>query len=1054
MPKKISLLSVLLLFLMLCPLTVYAKAARTDDASIARPSVNGALSVRSTDIVDKNGDKVLLRGVSLHGATWFPGFINRDLFHQVSGEWNANLIRIPIYTNEYANDRETCLRLARQGIEAAIDADMYVIVDWHVLEVPDPNDQKAEAQDFLGTIAEEYGSCPNIIYEICNEPNGETTWADIREYAYDMMPFIRKYAPDCIIVIGTPNYCKNLVAAARNPIKYDNIMYSLHFYAGTHRDDLRREYANTLASGLPVFVSECGLSESSGTGNIDLASAESWFSLLEDNNTSYTIWSLSNKNETSAMFKPFYDPSKPFAEEDLSTCGKWVSMLLQGEDPRNIPEPDGGDSLSKLSVLMFRLLETEDPEAAGAWPCLVLITLAVLIPGLIIILALSFIRKKHYRTYDDLYPDRTVSGKGAALKRFVLILSAFFTMVYIGWRIGFSIPVKNGVLAISGNLLLLAVEIFGFIESVILYYHLMGLRDHPLPKIDDSEYPDVDIFIATYNEPPELLRKTINGCRHLHYPDRSRVHIWLCDDNRRPEMRRLAEEMHVGYFDRPDNKGAKAGNLNHALGLTAAPYVVTLDADMIPRSNFLLKTIPYFVDAQKRSEDLPENKKIRLGLLQTPQCFYTPDVFQYALYSEKNAPNEQDFFYRTIEVAKTYSNSVIYGGSNTVISREALDAVGGFFTGSITEDFATGMLIESNGFVSLATPEPLASGMTPCTYREHIQQRKRWGRGVISTAKQLKVLRRSGLSILQKLSYFSSVVYWYSPLKNLIYLISPLLFACFAIPVFKCGWLDLVIYWLPMFIMQDVALRIFSGNAVSLKWSGIYETSVMPHLLIPILKETFGITTSVFEVTDKSKKKPAKRRSDTRSMAPFIVLTALCVFGIIRSIRVLLVTKAMGIAVLLFWLVRNTYFLVMSLFLIDGRDGNPDDVTVIDAEPVSIRTDRYPDNIREGITTYMTSHGLKAFMDDSEGFRIGDRANVSFTTDDGELIMECIIISVTYSRFGDSCVLGLEIAEPDSVSDEYIQLLFDRIPTLPQSLTRDYGIVTHILRNMAYRILR
>ena len=181
--------------------------------------------------------------------------------------------------------------------------------------------------------------------------------------------------------------------------------------------------------------------------------------------------------------------------------------------------------------------------------------------------------------------------------------------------------------------------------------------------------------------------------------------------------------MGVGYFDRPDHKGAKAGNLNHALSLTGAPYIVTLDADMIPKSDFLLKTIPYFVDAEKRNRELPPEERASLGLLQTPQCFYSPDVFQHALYSERRAPNEQDFFYRSIEVAKTASNSVIYGGSNTVLARSALEAIGGFYTESITEDFATGLLIEAAGFLSLGIAEPLASGRTPHTFAEHVRQR-------------------------------------------------------------------------------------------------------------------------------------------------------------------------------------------------------------------------------------------------------------------------------------------------------------------------------------------
>ena len=188
---------------------------------------------------------------------------------------------------------------------------------------------------------------------------------------------------------------------------------------------------------------------------------------------------------------------------------------------------------------------------------------------------------------------------------------------------------------------------------------------------------------------------------------------------------------------------------------------------------------------------------------------------------------------------------------NTALSRRALEDIGGFYTESITEDFATGLLIESAGYVSLALSEPLASVQTPHTFREHIQQRSRWSRGVIVMARQLKIWRRKNLTFAQKVSYWSSVVYWYSPLKNLIYMLAPLLYATFAIPVFRCNWLELLVFWLPMFLLQDLSLRLNSKNTISTKWSGIYETSVMPHLLIPILKETFGISLSSFKVTDK-----------------------------------------------------------------------------------------------------------------------------------------------------------------------------------------------------------
>lgn len=1064
MKERNNYLRLLILTLILCfgfTLTAYASDKSEDEAvPCARPSVNGALHVSGTKLKDENDNVVVLKGVSTHGITWYPDFVSEPLFEQLSDEWDCDIVRIAVYSDEYANGhRNDSLETVRRGIDAAVASDMYVIVDWHVMNEHDPNVYLSQAEDFFSTVCAEYPDCKNIIYEICNEPNGETTWTDIRKYAEQIIPVIRSACPDSVILVGTPNYDKTLTSPARSPLYYDNIMYVLHFYAGTHKEDLRHELIVALANGMPIFVSECGLTDSTGDGPIDYSSSVEWFTLLRDNDISFTVWSFSNKDESSALTEPYYDPKTPLTDEMLSLCGKWVKPLIQGTDPSLIPIPAQVYEKKGIKYVLSRTLKSGDLLPAKKWPFMALGVAG----GIIIYLLFWFLygnyEKKHYNNYYRIYADsekKSEENEGMKLKlrQGALILSMFFTILYLIWRIRFSVPIASGILPIIGNILLLIVEILGFFESLVLYRNLMQMKEPPLPVIAEEEYPDVDIFIATYNEPAELLRKTINGCSHLVYPDKSKVHVWLCDDNRRPAMRMLAEEMGIGYFDRPDNTGAKAGNLNHAMEHTSAPYIVTLDADMIPMSHFLMNTIPYFVDARKRAVKDRDGKDIHLGFLQTPQCFYDPDVFQYALYSETTAPNEQDFFYRTIEVAKSSTNSVIYGGSNTVLAREALDAVGGFYTGSITEDFATGMLIEAAGFVSLALPEPMASGITPHVYKEHIQQRKRWGRGVISTARQLKLFRRKGLSLIQKLSYWSSVIYWYSPIKNLIYLISPLLFAAFAIPVFKCTWLDLILYWAPMFIMQDVTLRLFSDNAVSLKWSGIYEMSVMPHLLIPIIKETFGITTSIFEVTDKSGTK-GRRGRDMRSMMPFIVLIAISVFGIIRSLYVLFMTGALGILVLLFWLIRNLYYLVMAIFLVDGRDSDSEAVKVIDAEPVTIRksVEGQGSYTAYGVTTYMTEHNIKVYLDEPGDISIGDMVDICIENDSYTADMTGFISGIKVSRFGDTSVYSIEITDSRNSGYEYLQILYDRIPSLPQSLHRDYGIVVHMLINIAHRVL-
>ena len=378
-----------------------------------------------------------------------------------------------------------------------------------------------------------------------------------------------------------------------------------------------------------------------------------------------------------------------------------------------------------------------------------------------------------------------------------------------------------------------------------------------------------------------------------------------------------------------------------------------------------------------------------------------------------------------------------------------MEDIGGFYTGSITEDFATGLLIESKGYLSLALGEPMASGKTPHTYKEHIKQRSRWGRGVISTGKKLHILTRKGLRLEQKLSYLSSVTYWYSSVKTLVYIMSPILFAVFNIRVFKCSWLDILVYWAPMFIFQDLCLRVMSGNLVSSKWSGIYETSVMPHLLIPILKETFGLSESKFLVTDKTRRE--NRKVDYRSMVPFIILIFLSAVGIVRAVLLIRIDTILPMVIMLFWLLRNFYFLFMAIFLIDGRDSDNEEVKVRDGEFVYVEC-KDSDLKFEGITTFLTEHSMKVILDEGDSLKIGERIRIKVFKDAYEADLEGVVIDKLNSRFNNQCVHTLEILKFNNSRDEYLQILYDRIPTLPQTLNRDLGIAPYFWRNIIQRL--
>ena len=167
-----------------------------------------------------------------------------------------------------------------------------------------------------------------MLYEICNEPNGGTSWADVKAYAERIIPVIRENSPDAVVIVGTPTWSQDVDAAAANPLAFDNIMYALHFYAATHKDDLRAKAAAALDAGLPLFVTEFGICDASGNGAIDEEQADAWIAFLDERGVSYVMWNLSNKAESSAAFKPTCSKASGFEDADLSQSGAWLKRTL------------------------------------------------------------------------------------------------------------------------------------------------------------------------------------------------------------------------------------------------------------------------------------------------------------------------------------------------------------------------------------------------------------------------------------------------------------------------------------------------------------------------------------------------------------------------------------------------------------------------------------------------------------------------------------------------------------------------------------------------------
>lgn len=627
------------------------------------------------------------------------------------------------------------------------------------------------------------------------------------------------------------------------------------------------------------------------------------------------------------------------------------------------------------------------------------------------------------------------------------LLNMFCTIAYLVWRLFFTIPFEYGIVSVAAGIALLVVEILGMVEAFIHYANMYSVEGYPFPRdVPEDLFPHVDVFIATYSEAPELLYKTIRGCTRMKYPDPQKVHIYLCDDGHRPEMKALAAKMGVNYLDREDHKGAKAGNLNNGLAHSDSPYVVTFDADMIPRSNFLMKTIPYFVDAELRNQGRKEEDQIKLGFLQSPQSFYNLDLFQFNLYSESRIPNEQDYFYKDIQVARTKTNSVIYGGSNTVLSREALEAIGGFYTGAITEDFATGILIEKKQYVSLGVAEPLASGLSPQDLKDLVQQRTRWARGVIATGRKMHIFTASELNFAQKMNYWASIWYWYAPLKRLIYIMSPILYATFGFMVFKCTLPQVLLFWLPMYISSNISLRMLSRNIRSTKWTSIYETVLFPYMLLPVLFETVGISMKKFKVTSKSGQKNEKGKNFLYSI-PFLILIVLSVWGIVRCILIMLDSGSFGPIVVLFWLVYNLFLLVMSLFFVDGRIPYRKTERVMVRMPCRVR---YQGEEYTGVTKDASETGISIELDKPYFFEEDTDVEILLDTDDYHVDMFAAVVHV--SQRDEKWHYAMKVTDLNGSYDDLLGILYDRIPTVPMEIKKDSGSFEDLKLNLQKRV--
>mgnify|MGYP004527403185 FL=1 len=450
-------------------------------------------------------------------------------------------------------------------------------------------------------------------------------------------------------------------------------------------------------------------------------------------------------------------------------------------------------------------------------------------------------------------------------------------------------------------------EILGLISFINFQY--LFSKNHKLENKSLNNYtmeniPSVDVLICTYNEPLDLLQKTIIASKKLEYPQ-NKLKIYICDDGHRDELKHLCKNYNVNYITRDNNEGAKAGNINNALSIITGDLFAVLDADMIPKKNFLTKTVGYFTN---------EN----MAFVQTPQVYYNQDMYQYNL--NKKIPNEQDFFMRDIEVARAASNAVLHVGTNAVFRKKYVLEIGGYPTCSITEDMAVGMLLQAKGYDSEFINEELVLGLSATTFTELVKQRDRWCRGNLQVMKKFNVLFNKGLTFGQKIAYLDGVIYWLSSIQKIIYILSPLIFLLSCKLIIDSSLKDLLIVFIPFLLGQVLVFNILSPRTRSLRWSHYYEVAMAPHITISIFRELLCLK-SEFSVTSKDLTNN-KKQFHFKMALPHILIAITSIFAWFFG-TVSLLTNKINLGAYLINIIWSIYNFLGSIICIKVAYQNP-----------------------------------------------------------------------------------------------------------------------------------
>ncbi len=492
---------------------------------------------------------------------------------------------------------------------------------------------------------------------------------------------------------------------------------------------------------------------------------------------------------------------------------------------------------------------------------------------------------------------RQIPGPVATL--LLIVLSVTASSRYMWWRLTSTLN-WDEPLDFFWGMLLLGAETYTWLILLLGYLQsAWPLRRQPMAMPAAlHEWPTVDVYIPTYNEPLKVVMPTVYAAVGIDWP-RDKINVYLLDDGRRDEFRRFAAEAGVGYIVRPDNNHAKAGNLNHAMKLTNGEYIAIFDCDHIPTRTFLQTTMGWFLRDDK------------LALMQTPHHFFSPDPFERNLGMFRRTPNEGELFYGVIQDGNDLWDATFFCGSCAVLKRGPLEEVGGIAVETVTEDAHTALKMQRLGYHSAYINMPLAAGLATESLSAHIGQRIRWARGMAQIFRLDNPFLGKGLSWAQRICYGNAMLHFLNGGPRLLFLTAPLAFLFFHAYVIYAPAIAVMLFVLPHMAHANLTNSRIQGSHRHSFWAEVYETVLAWYTVRPTMVALINPGKGKFNVTAKGGLVERDYFDWTISL-PYLVIVGLNIAGLLAGVGRLIWGPSTEIATTvlnLFWTVYNILLL-------------------------------------------------------------------------------------------------------------------------------------------------